>query len=89
MLRAFRMLMAVSMALAPPRIRRLLVVRVQVCVSPGHLCRSVPQKFSDCMQIHASHDQSTGECVAIAMPGVILRRVRKTASDISLNDGGF
>jgi hypothetical protein len=37
----------------------------------GHLCCPVPQEFSDRVKIHAGHDQSTGEGMAIAMPRVV------------------
>ena len=53
--------------------RRLLETHAQASVPIGHLCRPEPEKFSDYVQIHAGHDQSNGECVAIAMPRVILK----------------
>ena len=34
----------------------------------------MPQEFSDRVKIHAGHDQSTGEGMAIAMPGVAFER---------------
>jgi len=46
------------------------VIQTEVRITLGHLCCPVPQEFSDRVKIHTSHDQSTGEGMAIAMPGV-------------------
>ncbi len=54
-----------------PLHRCLLKIHTQVCVPLGHLCRPVPQEFSDRVQVHSGHYQSTGEGIPIAMPGVI------------------
>ena len=53
--------------------RRLLVIHAEVRISLGHLCRPVPQEFSDRVQIHTGHDQSTGEGMTIAMPRVVFK----------------
>jgi C4-dicarboxylate-specific signal transduction histidine kinase len=37
----------------------------------GHLCRPVPQEFSDRAQIHPGHDQSTGEGMTVAMARIV------------------
>ncbi len=48
------------------------MIHAEVRISLGHLCRLVPQEFSDRVQIHAGHHQSTGEGMAVAMPRKVL-----------------
>src|SRR5277367_4876226 len=51
--------------------RGLLMIHAKMRITLGHLCCPVPQEFSDRVQIHAGHHQSTGEGMAIAMPRVV------------------
>ena len=47
------------------------MIPAKMRIALGHLCCPVPQEFSDRVQIHAGHHQSTGESVAIAMPRIV------------------
>jgi hypothetical protein len=69
------------LGIAEIRSRRLLLIQGELRKSHGHVRRPMPQKFSGSVQIHASHNQSTCEGKAIAMPCVIfeLRPLRTRA----------
>ena len=74
--------LAVLMALGASDIqRRLLVVHTVMCIPLGLLCCPTSQEFPDRMHIHAGHHQSTGEGMAIAMPGIVLEGSTKYARD--------
>ena len=47
------------------------MIHAKMRMSLGYLCCPVPQEFSDRVQIHAGHHQSTGEGMAIAMPRIV------------------
>jgi hypothetical protein len=54
-----------------PLHRSLLMVHAEMCVPLGQLCRPISEEFSDRVQIHTGHYQSTGEGVSVAMPGIV------------------
>jgi len=43
----------------------------QMSVAHRHLKRPMPEEFTNCSEIDAVHDQSTGKSVPVAMPGII------------------
>ena len=49
----------------------LLVIHTKMRLPLAHLRCAAPQEFPDRVQIHAGHNQSTGEGMAIAMPRIV------------------
>jgi hypothetical protein len=49
----------------------LFMIHAKVRIPLSHLCCPVSQEFSDRVQIHPGHNQSTGEGMAIAMPRIV------------------
>ena len=49
----------------------MLMICRQMSIAHRHLKRPMAEELTDCAEIDAVHDQSTGKSVPVAMPGVI------------------
>ena len=49
----------------------MLMICRQVSIAHRHLKRPMAEEFTNCAEIDAVHDQSTGKSVPVAMPGII------------------
>jgi hypothetical protein len=58
----------------------------QMSIAHRHLKRPMAEKFTNCAEIDAVHDKSTGKSVPVAMPGIIRKLCcfKNTVKPISL-----